>query len=67
MEYNFALGFSHAKTGLNRFPPNIEQISVSREGPRTWLEVRRNEVRLRFPLTEADCQYLADLLIKKEE
>jgi hypothetical protein len=55
--------FSYAEKGLTRFPPNIEQISVEREATRTWLIARRNDVVLRFPLTDKDCRHLADLLI----
>jgi hypothetical protein len=56
------LKFSHAESGLTRFPLNVEQISVEREATRTWLVARRNDVVLRFPLREEDCQHLADLL-----
>jgi hypothetical protein len=58
-----AFAFSHADNGMTRFPPNVEQISVEHESLRTWLTVRRNDVKLRFPLTEADCRHLAGLLI----
>jgi hypothetical protein len=58
-----AFQFSHAEKGMTRFPPNIEQITIEREPLRTWLITRRNDVTLRFPLTEADCQYLAKLLV----
>lgn len=54
--------FSPSESGLTRFPPNVEQIRVEREAVRTWLVVRRNDTTLRFPLTEADCQHLANLL-----
>jgi len=54
--------FCHAEKGLTRFPPNVEQISVDREATRTWLVVRRNEVVLRFPLSDHDCDHLAMLL-----
>jgi hypothetical protein len=54
--------FSHAQQGMTRFPPNVEQITVEREPLRTWLIARRNDVTLRFPLTESDCKYLAKLL-----
>jgi hypothetical protein len=54
--------FSHAEKGMTRFPPNVEQIMVEHETTRTWLITRRNDVVLRFPLTEADCEYLARLL-----
>jgi hypothetical protein len=54
--------FSHAEKGLTRFPPNVEQISVEHESMRTWLVMRRNDVMLRFPLTEEDCRHLAVLL-----
>src|ERR1700730_14216768 len=49
-----AFAFSHADKGMTRFPPNVEQISVEHESLRTWLIVRRNDVKLRFPLCEAD-------------
>jgi len=58
-----AFAFSHADKGMTRFPPNVEQIIVERESLRTWLIVRQNDVRLRFPLCEADCRHLAALLI----
>jgi hypothetical protein len=45
--------FSHADKGMTRFPPNIEQISVENESLWTWLIVRRNDVKLRFPLCNA--------------
>jgi hypothetical protein len=54
--------FSPAKKGLTRFPPNVEQISVEHEATRTWLVARRNDVVLRFPLTDENCRHLADLL-----
>jgi hypothetical protein len=56
--------FTHGESGLTRFPPNIEQLSIERENLRTWLIARRNEVILRFPLEDRDCQHLADLLLK---
>jgi hypothetical protein len=55
--------FRHAESGMTRFPPNVEQISVEHESLRTWLVVRRNETALRFPLTKEDCAYLAALLL----
>jgi hypothetical protein len=55
--------FSHAEKGMTRFPPNVEQISVEHESLRTWLIVRRNDVKLKFPLSESDCRHLAALLI----
>jgi hypothetical protein len=55
--------FFHGTSGLTRFPPNVEQITVMRESTATWLVIRRNEVELRFPLTSADCNHLANLLI----
>ena len=58
-----AFAFYHADKGMTRFPPNVEQISVEHEHLRTWLIVRRNDVKLRFPLCEADCRHLATLLI----
>ena len=58
-----AFVFSHADEGMTRFPPNVEQISVEHEHLRTWLTVRRNDVKLRFPLCEADCRHLAALLM----
>jgi hypothetical protein len=58
-----AFAFSHADKGMTRFPPNVEQILVEHESLRTWLVVRQNDVRLRFPLCEADCRHLAALLI----
>jgi hypothetical protein len=55
--------FRHADSALTRFPPNVEQISVEWETLFTWLVVRRNDVTLRFPLRETDCQHLAALLL----
>jgi len=55
--------FSHAELGMTRFPPNVEQITVEHEEYRSWLITRRNDVMLRFPLTDEDCRYLASLLI----
>jgi hypothetical protein len=57
--------FSHAKKGMTRFPPNVEQISVEHESVSTWLVVRRNDVSLRFPLSESDCRHLAALLMNR--
>jgi hypothetical protein len=54
--------FSLGEKSLTRFPPNVEQITVERESLRTWLITRRNDVILRFPLTDDDCQHLAALL-----
>jgi hypothetical protein len=58
--------FSHAEQGMTRFPPNVEQITVERQSLRTWLITRRNDVELRFPLTEKDCDHLAKLLTNRE-
>lgn len=58
--------FSHAKKGLTRFPPNVEQISVEHESLNTWLVTRRNDVELRFPLDAGDCEHLAALLTQKK-
>jgi len=65
MAENSAFEFSHAKQGMTRFPPNVEQITVEHESVLTWLVTRRNDVTLRFPLTSVDCEHLASLL-KKE-
>lgn len=48
---------------MTRFPPNVEQIAVRREGGRVWLIARRNEVELSFPLSVADVVHLARLLV----
>jgi hypothetical protein len=56
--------FSLAEKGLTRFPPNIEQISVEYESVSLWLVARRNEVVLRFPLSEAACRHLVSLLLR---
>jgi hypothetical protein len=66
MTENSGFEFSHAKQGLTRFPPNVEQISVERELLTTWLIVRRNDLTLRFPLTDEDCTHLAALLTEKD-
>ena len=58
--------FNHAKSGLTRFSPNVEQISVKREATRTWLVTRRNDITLSFPLREEDCRHLAALLLGTE-
>jgi hypothetical protein len=55
--------FSHAETGMTRFPPNIEQLSVKRESTVMWLVARRNDIELRFPLKENDRRHLAQLLL----
>lgn len=57
--------FSHAAKGMTRFPPNVEQITIEHQNLRTWLIVRRNDVQLKFPLTEKDCQHLARLLVER--
>jgi hypothetical protein len=57
-------GFSHGEEGMTRFPPNVEQIRVEHESVCTWLVARRNDVTLRFPLTDDDCQHLAKLLVE---
>jgi hypothetical protein len=59
------IGFSHAEKGMTRFPSNVEQITVERESVLTWLVTRRNDVTLRFPLTEDDCDHLAALLTRR--
>lgn len=59
--------FSHAVSGLTRFPPNVEQIHVEHESVCTWLVMRRNDNELRFPLREDDCRHLAALLIAKSD
>jgi hypothetical protein len=56
--------FSHGQSGLVRFPPNVEQISVEHESACTWLGVRRNDVELRLPLSDEDCRHLAALLTR---
>jgi hypothetical protein len=56
--------FSHADSGITRFPPNVEQITVRREGGVAWLSARRNDNRLEFPLQGADCEHLAGLLLR---
>lgn len=56
--------FELAEKGMTRFPPNIEQISVECRPICRWLIVRRNDVTLRFPLTDAACRHLAELLIR---
>ncbi len=59
--------FAHAENGMTRFPPNVEQILVERESLRTWLIVRRNDMKLKFPLTDDDCEYLAALLTRRQK
>jgi hypothetical protein len=53
-EQDATFTFSHADKGMTRFPPNVEQISVEHESLCAWLVVRRNDLKLRFPLTDAD-------------
>jgi hypothetical protein len=55
--------FSHAETGMTRFPPNIEQLKVRHESAVTWLVVRRNDLELKFPMNDDDCRHLANLLL----
>jgi hypothetical protein len=50
--------FSHGQAGLVRFPPNVEKIMVERETTTTWLVASRNDVVLRFPLSDGDCEHL---------
>jgi hypothetical protein len=57
--------FSHADFGMTRFPPNVEQITVRREGGVAVLGARRNELKLEFPLQRSDCEHLAQLLLKE--
>ena len=59
--------FSLAEKGLTRFPPNVEQITIEREATCVWLVTRRNDVVLRFPLSDEDCRHLADLLTQNRE
>jgi len=54
--------FSHTNIALTRFPPNIEQIRVERESTTTWLIARRNDIELKFPLSDEDRQHLIGLL-----
>ena len=58
--------FSRSKSGITRFPPNVEQILVEHGGPRSWLIARRNDVELRFPLSHEDCEHLARLLRERQ-
>jgi hypothetical protein len=55
--------FSHAESGMTRFPPNVEQLRVERDSATTWLVARRNDVELRFPLKEEDRRHLARLIL----
>jgi hypothetical protein len=57
-----SLEFSLSESGLTRFPPNVEQISVEHEDYYSWLVVRRNETVLRFPLDISARRHLARLL-----
>jgi hypothetical protein len=47
---------------MTRFPPNVEQLSVDKQGNTVWLKARRNDVELRFPLSRDDAMHLAKLL-----
>lgn len=55
--------FSHAESGMTRFPPNVEAITIERGPTRWWLIARRNDVVLRFPLNEDDRRFLARLIL----
>lgn len=55
--------FLHAEKGLTRFPPNVERIAVERGPTVTWLIAARNDLELRFPLSEIDRRHLARLLL----
>jgi hypothetical protein len=55
--------FYHADSGMTRFPPNVEQLSIVRESTVVWLVARRNDLELRFPLDDGDRQHLARLLL----
>ncbi len=60
-----AIGFSpfqHAESGMSRFPPNVEQITVERDALRVWINVRRNETIIRLPLDSEDVAHLVRLL-----
>jgi hypothetical protein len=57
------IDFSHAESGMTRFPPNVEQLTVRHELGATWLLARRNDVELKFPLNISDCKHLAALLL----
>lgn len=48
---------------MTRFPPNVEQITVEHGPSCAWLVARRNDLTLRFPLSDSDCQHLAKLLL----
>jgi hypothetical protein len=49
---------------MSRFPPNVEQVLVETQGDTVWLTSRRNDLRLRFPLTRQDALHLAKLLVE---
>ena len=55
--------FQHADSGMTRFPPNVEQLTVESQGSVIWLKARRNDVELCFPLTRDDAMHLARLLV----
>lgn len=54
--------FQHAESGMTRFPPNVEKITVERDSLRVWLTVTRNETVIRLPLEAADVTHLLRLL-----
>jgi len=54
--------FSHGETGMTRFPPNVESISVRVESSRAWLIVSRNDTSLTFAMGAADALELAKRL-----
>ena len=49
---------------MTRFPPNVEQVLIDRNSIGATLTARRNDVVLTFPLSGADCRYLAALLLE---
>ncbi|WP_292223927.1 hypothetical protein [Brevundimonas sp.] len=54
--------FHHSQSGMTRYPPNVEQLTVEKQGSFWILTARRNDVTLRFPLDETDRTKLAALL-----
>lgn len=55
--------FFHAESGMTRFPPNVEKLTVQRDPTVTWLVARRNDIELKFPLNEDDRRHLAKLIL----
>ena len=63
----YSASVHHGETGLTRFSPNVEQITIKHETTCSWLIVRRNDQEWRFPLCSDDRDHLAALLLDLDE